>query len=189
MDARWSSMPPADKCVLLERVASEIEKVEGKIAEMDSLNTGIQLSLTREICATLKGAFVAVSQELKAFFLHTDEIEGTFGKIASVRKPWGTVVILSPWNVPGGTVVPKIAAALAMGCPVILKPSEFAPLGLDVLHHSGLQPSLLQLGDQGEGCNVVGADRQYYAAVLPQRRPLTERDQHGERLEGPLVAG
>lgn len=61
-------------------------------------------------------------REQKATFLNS--LAGVHGSIDVHRKPWGPVLILCPWNVPAGTVVPKIAAALAVGCPVILKPSE-----------------------------------------------------------------
>ena len=49
-------------------------------------------------------------------------LRGVHGPVTVTRRPWGPVAILCPWNVPAGTVVPKVAAALVAGCPVILKP-------------------------------------------------------------------
>ena len=51
-------------------------------------------------------------------------LSGVHGPVQVTRRAWGPVLILCPWNVPAGTVAPKVAAALAAGCPVILKPSE-----------------------------------------------------------------
>lgn len=74
---------------------------------------------------------------------------GAHGDIEVSRQPWGPAVILAPWNVPGGSVISKIAAALAAGCPVILKPSEWAPTALDrlgrAIHESGLPPGVFQV--------------------------------------------
>ena len=45
-----------------------------------------------------------------------------------VREPIGVVGAITPWNYPLHQVVAKVAAALAAGCTVVLKPSEVAPL-------------------------------------------------------------
>eukprot|EP00904_Undaria_pinnatifida_P003514 jgi/Undpi1/13163/HiC_scaffold_8.g02825.m1 len=44
-----------------------------------------------------------------------------------VREPLGVVGAITPWNYPLCTAVLKVAAALAAGCTVVLKPSELAP--------------------------------------------------------------
>jgi phenylacetaldehyde dehydrogenase len=41
--------------------------------------------------------------------------------------------VLAPWNAPTFVAVAKVASALAAGCPVILKPSEWAPAGCQIL--------------------------------------------------------
>jgi aldehyde dehydrogenase (NAD+) len=45
-----------------------------------------------------------------------------------VKEPIGVVGAITPWNYPLHQVVAKVAAALASGCTVVLKPSEVAPL-------------------------------------------------------------
>jgi aldehyde dehydrogenase (NAD+) len=45
-----------------------------------------------------------------------------------VKEPIGVVGAITPWNYPLHQVVAKVAAALAAGCTVVLKPSEVAPL-------------------------------------------------------------
>ena len=44
---------------------------------------------------------------------------------------------ITPWNYPLHQVVAKVAAALAAGCTVVLKPSEVAPLSAYVLAEVG----------------------------------------------------
>jgi len=57
------------------------------------------------------------------------------GTAEVVREPVGVVVAITPWNYPHQAVL-KVAAALAAGCTVILKPSEVAPLSAFVLPRS-----------------------------------------------------
>jgi acyl-CoA reductase-like NAD-dependent aldehyde dehydrogenase len=45
-----------------------------------------------------------------------------------VRVPVGVVAAITPWNYPLTTLVAKVAPALAVGCTVIVKPTEIAPL-------------------------------------------------------------
>lgn len=43
------------------------------------------------------------------------------------RQPVGVVAAVAPWNFPLSIPARKVAAALAAGCPVVLKPSELTP--------------------------------------------------------------
>ena len=54
------------------------------------------------------------------------EIDGA--SVVMTWRPVGTVVAYTPFNFPANTVVHKLAAAIAAGCPVVLKPSEKTPL-------------------------------------------------------------
>jgi len=44
------------------------------------------------------------------------------------KEPYGVVAVISPWNFPLLMAVWKIAAPLAAGNTVVLKPSEITPL-------------------------------------------------------------
>lgn len=41
------------------------------------------------------------------------------------REPVGVAVVITPWNFPLGTYAEKVSYALAAGCTVVVKPSEF----------------------------------------------------------------
>ncbi len=49
-------------------------------------------------------------------------------KMFYIKKPVGVVAAITPWNFPLAMVTRKVAAAIAAGCSVILKPSELTPL-------------------------------------------------------------
>ena len=44
------------------------------------------------------------------------------------REPIGVAALITPWNWPMNQVMLKVAAAVAAGCTMVLKPSEIAPL-------------------------------------------------------------
>ena len=62
--------------------------------------------------------------------------EEEIGNSLVLREPVGVVGCITPWNYPLHQVVAKVAAALAAGCTVVLKPSEVAPLTSFVLAES-----------------------------------------------------
>jgi succinate-semialdehyde dehydrogenase/glutarate-semialdehyde dehydrogenase len=57
-------------------------------------------------------------------------------KIITLKQPVGVVAAITPWNFPSAMITRKASAAMAAGCPVLLKPSELTPfsaLALGVL--------------------------------------------------------
>ena len=55
------------------------------------------------------------------------------GFVRSSREPFGTAVIIGPWNYPAGLLLAPMVSALAGGNTVILKPSERAPKTAELL--------------------------------------------------------
>ena len=66
-----------------------------------------------------------------------------------LREPVGVVAAITPWNYPLHQIAAKVAAALAAGCTVVLKPSEVAPLNAfvltEIIHASGLPAGVFNL--------------------------------------------
>lgn len=56
------------------------------------------------------------------------KFEGTAGNSLIVKEPIGVCGLITPWNWPVNQITCKVAPAIAVGCTVILKPSEVAPL-------------------------------------------------------------
>ena len=49
-------------------------------------------------------------------------------RISVIRQPIGVVGSITPWNFPIAMITRKIAPALAVGCPVVVRPSILTPL-------------------------------------------------------------
>ncbi|WP_334174035.1 aldehyde dehydrogenase family protein [Pseudoxanthobacter sp.] len=76
------------------------------------------------------------------------------GTTRIVHEPIGVVAMITPWNWPLNQIACKVAPALAVGCTMVLKPSEIAPLDAvlfaELLHEAGVPPGVFNLV-QGDG--------------------------------------
>lgn len=48
-------------------------------------------------------------------------------RIVVLKEPVGVCAVITPWNFPNAMITRKVAPALAAGCTVVVKPSEFTP--------------------------------------------------------------
>jgi acyl-CoA reductase-like NAD-dependent aldehyde dehydrogenase len=75
--------------------------------------------------------------------------EEEVGNSTLVREPVGVVAAITPWNYPLHQIANKVAAALAAGCTVALKPSEVAPINAflfaDIVHEVGLPKGVFNM--------------------------------------------
>ncbi|WP_423840927.1 NAD-dependent succinate-semialdehyde dehydrogenase [Vibrio mytili] len=80
-------------------------------------------------------------------------------QLSTIREPIGVAALITPWNFPNAMVTRKAAAALAIGCPVIIKPASetpFSSLALaELADRAGVPPGVF---------NVVTGD----AAMISQ---------------------
>lgn len=87
------------------------------------------------------------------------EFEEDRGTSRILKEAIGVCGFITPWNWPIHQICAKVAPALAVGCTVVLKPSEIAPFSgqifAEILEAAGLPPGVFNL-IQGEG-PVVGA--------------------------------
>ena len=75
--------------------------------------------------------------------------EERVGNSKVLREAVGVVVAITPWNYPLHQIAAKVAAALAAGCTVVLKPSEVAPLNAfllaEIVHAAGVPAGVFNL--------------------------------------------
>ncbi|WP_434360737.1 NAD-dependent succinate-semialdehyde dehydrogenase [Parasalinivibrio latis] len=82
-------------------------------------------------------------------------------QLQTVREPIGVAALITPWNFPNAMITRKAAAALAIGCPVIIKPASetpFSALALaELADRAGFPPGVF---------NVVNGDAAMVSEVL-----------------------
>lgn len=129
----WSELTVDERCAYLTEFAAQIDKRKDEISRLESLTTGVPISLTTMFQIILTGAWHLANEQAKSGWTLSTH-EGFTGRTVEVhRKPLGIALCLVPWNAPAPMAVHKAANALAAGCPTILKPTEWAPNGCDVL--------------------------------------------------------
>ncbi|WP_067814613.1 aldehyde dehydrogenase family protein [Nocardia inohanensis] len=107
---------------LLDAIADDLDKQLGVITELDSRATGVPIRQTAPLGVIVSGSFRLAADQLRNGVLRADR-DG----VQVHRLPLGPALCLTPWNAPAPMAAHKVANALAAGCPVILKVSEFAP--------------------------------------------------------------
>jgi len=81
--------------------------------------------------------------------LKTFEFEERRGASRLSLEPVGVCALITPWNWPMNQVAAKVVPALAAGCTMVLKPSEFSPFSAaiwaEVLHEAGVPAGVFNL--------------------------------------------
>ena len=75
--------------------------------------------------------------------------EEPLGSAMLVREPVGVVGMITPWNWPLNQIACKVAPALAAGCTMVLKPSEYTPTSAlifaEILDEAGVPKGVFNL--------------------------------------------
>ncbi len=75
--------------------------------------------------------------------------EERLGSAMIVREPIGVVGMITPWNWPLNQIACKVAPALAAGCTMVLKPSEYTPTSAlifaEILDEAGVPKGVFNL--------------------------------------------
>lgn len=124
----WAMTTKKDRIDLIKALYEEYKKRNDDIAEAISMEMGAPIDMARAAQAG------AGSWHIKGFIESFEEIDfeetpwpdSPGEKI--LREPIGVCALITPWNWPMNQVTLKAIPAMAVGCTVVLKPSEEAPL-------------------------------------------------------------
>ncbi|SNT23505.1 betaine-aldehyde dehydrogenase [Noviherbaspirillum humi] len=141
----WSALPPATRGDCLARIKEGLKARSEELAQVISGEVGMPLKLSAAIQVGSPIANFGYYAKLAREFTW----EEVTGNSRIVREPVGVVACITPWNYPLHQIAAKVAAALAAGCTVVLKPSEVAPLNAfvlaEVIDAAGLPPGVFNL--------------------------------------------
>jgi aldehyde dehydrogenase (NAD+) len=149
----FSQTAPAERIALLERIIVEYNRRAPDLTAAVTAEMGAPTWLARDAQVPLGAAhFTQVLEALRSY-----QFERKFGTSLVRREPVGVCALITPWNWPLYQIGCKVAAALAAGCTMVLKPSEIAPLNAiifaQVLDAAGVPPGVFNLIN-GEGPTV-----------------------------------
>ena len=141
----WAATPLEDRLALIEGLAGQLGARMGEIGTLISDEMGMPRGMSTMIQAGMPTATTGGVPATARDFA----FEETINRTLVTREPVGVVGCITPWNFPLHQVMAKVAPALAVGCTVVLKPSEVAPLSAfllaEIIDDLGFPPGVFNL--------------------------------------------
>jgi betaine-aldehyde dehydrogenase len=122
----WRAVAPADRAVLLRRIADAVDEHRDELARIEARNAGKPIEDARGEIDMVAQVFAYYSGSPERLLGDTIPVAG--GQAWTVREPLGVVGLIVPWNFPLTIAAWKLGPALAAGNTVVLKPAELTPL-------------------------------------------------------------
>jgi betaine-aldehyde dehydrogenase len=127
----WGRTTGRERAVVLRAIADAIEREKQALAELEVCDNGKPLP---EALGDISDAaycfnlYAAYAEELDARQGEAIAVPDDRFKTTVKYVPAGVAGLIVPWNYPLLMAAWKVAPALAAGCTLVLKPSEFTPL-------------------------------------------------------------
>lgn len=149
-----------ERSSILQRARALLEGRREEFARLITREAGLALCETRyevgRACDVLTFAAMEALRDDGQIYSCDITPAGKARKIFTTREPLALVAAITPFNHPLNQVAHKVAPAIAVGTPLILKPSEKTPLTavkfVELLYEAGLPGWMLSvvLGDLDE---------------------------------------
>jgi aldehyde dehydrogenase (NAD+) len=154
--ATFSQTSIEERADLLERIIKAYQARYGEMADAITEEMGAPASLAQRAQAAMGLAHTQTALAvLKSFKFVEDR-----GPTRLVKEPIGVCGMITPWNWPVNQIACKVAPALAVGCTMVLKPSEVAPFSgyiwAEIMHEAGVPAGVFNLVN-GDGPEVGAA--------------------------------
>ena len=169
----WSKMQPAERTMLLHRLADLMEQHAAEFAQIEALDSGKPVSVAGAADVPASIAMFRHMAGGATKLTSTTITPSALGNYHAytVREPAGVVGQIVPWNFPLLLAAWKIARALAAGCTVILESAERMPLSAirlgQLVQEAGFPPGVVNiLAGFGEPAGTALANHQGVDKVL-----------------------
>jgi len=171
----WSRTPVADRQRHLARLLEEVRRAHDDVARLVATEQGKPVGEARAV------DIVPAADTLRYLSRHAGELLAErpidYAQILFAHKkgrfrfePLGVVAVVTPWNFPFGIPFVEIAACLAAGNTVVLKPASATALtGLavgDLCRRAGLPPGVVNVVTAGGADTNVLVEHTGIAKVL-----------------------
>lgn len=124
----WRDMNPHKRSKLIWKLADAIQAASDELATLETMDNGKPYFESRKV------DMPSIVENYRYFAGMADKVQGGTIPVAgpffnyTLREPVGVVGCITPWNFPLSLASWKVAAALACGNAVVLKPAEQTPL-------------------------------------------------------------
>ena len=152
----FSTTTREDRIELLQNVVAEYQRRYADIAAAVTEEMGAPHWLAMQAQAAIGVGHLMTGIEV----LKTYKFEEHRGTTMLNKEPIGVCAFITPWNWPINQIACKVVPALAVGCTMVLKPSEIAPFSAqiwaEVMHAAGVPAGVFNLVN-GDGPTVGAA--------------------------------
>ena len=145
----WKELTAYERASYLQKWFTLIEDHKEDIARIMTIEQGKPYA---EALGEVNYANSFVSwyaEEAKRVYGQTVPASSRQKRIIVLEQPVGVVAAITPWNFPAAMVTRKIAPALAAGCTVVIKPSEFTPFTayklVELAHEAGIPEGVINI--------------------------------------------
>jgi succinate-semialdehyde dehydrogenase / glutarate-semialdehyde dehydrogenase len=124
----WAGRTPYERATVLKRAADLIRERADALAHTTVLESGKPQIQARGEWLVSADLFEWFAEEGKRAYGRTIPSRVSTRRLTVLKQPIGVAGIITAWNFPAYNVARAAAAALAAGCTVVLRPSEYTPL-------------------------------------------------------------
>lgn len=152
----FSQISVEERLALFDRIIAAYQLRAQDLATAVSDEMGAPLWLAEQLQVTAGLAHIQIARAALAKY----SFEHEMGTTEIVREPIGVCALITPWNWPLNQLTCKVAAALATGCTMVVKPSEVSPFSAtiftEIMHDAGVPAGVFNLV-HGDGKGVGDA--------------------------------
>jgi aldehyde dehydrogenase (NAD+) len=128
-----------------DQIISAYEARKKDLAEAITLEIGSPISFSTNVQVEMAlNHFLATREVLKSY-----PFEFKIANDVVRREPFGVVGLITAWNWPVALIASKVCGALAAGCTIVLKPSEYSPVAArifaEIIDAAGLPPGVFNM--------------------------------------------
>ncbi len=150
-DGPWATMKPAERERLLHKLADKIEAHAQTLGEIETLDNGkaigpcIEMDVLGgvDLLRYMAGFATKLDGATRQVSIPGEHIAWTH------KQPVGVVAAIVPWNWPFNMAMWKMAAALAAGCTMVIKPAQQTSLSIlyfaELCEAVGMPPGVINI--------------------------------------------
>ena len=124
---QWKSTSARERSKILKKWFDLIISNKEELAEIMTIEQGKPINESRGEIVYGASFIEWFAEEAKRVYGDTIPDPLTDRRIVVLKQPVGVVASITPWNFPNAMITRKCAPALAVGCPVVIKPASQTP--------------------------------------------------------------
>ena len=145
----WRARSARDRALLLRKWFDACMAAQDDLAHILTLEQGKPLAEARGEIAYGSAFIEWFAEEARRIYGDVIPSNNPSQRLVVLKQPVGVVAAITPWNFPNAMITRKVAAALAAGCTVVVKPASATPLSALALarlaERAGIPPGVINV--------------------------------------------